>query len=145
GSRGHFLPSSDSPFLRFCSYLGSGELPAGFELAGRSIGQLPRVQIDLDLAATQVAANELLGQRIFDVTLDGAAQRTRAVRAVLAGDLDNPVDDFGRQGDLELPVGQVLVQLVDQQLHDPPQVVVGERLEDDDLVDAVDELGVERA
>ena len=53
--------------------------------------------------------------------------------------------DLRRQRDLQLAIDQVLVQLRDQQRHDPPQVVVGQRLEDDDFVDAVDELGVERA
>ncbi len=43
-----------------------------------------------------------------------------------------------------LAVRKVFVELGDQQPHDPPQVVVGQRLEDDDLVDAVDELGIER-
>ena len=40
-------------------------------------------------------------------------------------------------------VDQVVVHLLDEQLRDGPQVVVRERLEDDDLVDAVDELRVE--
>ena len=44
-----------------------------------------------------------------------------------------------------VPVDQVLVQLIDQQPHDPPQVVVGQRVEDDDFVDPVDELRVEGA
>ena len=50
----------------------------------------------------------LFGQRVFDVTLDGAAQRPGAVRAVLAGDVDHPVEGFGPEPHLHPPVGQVV-------------------------------------
>ena len=92
----------------------------------------------------QVAADELLGERILDVALDGAAQRPRAVRAVLAGLLDDPVDHFGRQRDAAAcgrPGSRSAASTSSRMI--APQVVVGQRLEDDDLVDAVDELGVE--
>src|SRR5438105_2935205 len=120
------------------------QLAPGFELACRAICELACVEIDLDLAAAQVAADQFFGQRILDVALDGAPQRPRAVRPILARHLDDPVDHLGRQRDLQLAIGEVVVQLVNQQRHDPPQVVVAQRLEDDDFVDAVDELGVER-
>ena len=42
-------------------------------------------------------------------------------------------------------IGQVGVELLHQQAQDLAQIVVRQRLEDDQLVDAVDELGVERA
>src|SRR6267378_3930450 len=64
-----------------------------------------------------------------------------AVRAVLAGRFDNPVDDLRRQRDLQPTIGEVRVQLIDEQCHDPAQVVVVQRVEHDDLVDAVYELG----
>src|SRR6185295_1690808 len=130
---------SDYPITR-CS----GELTSRFELARGPVSELSRVEVDFDFAAAEVSADEFLGQRVLDVPLDRPAERTRAVRAVLARDLDDPVDDFGGQGDAELPVHEVVVELSDQERHDAPQVLVAQRLEDDDLVDAVDELGVER-
>src|SRR5687768_6272838 len=119
------------------------EFAAGLELARWTVSERSRVEIDLDVAATEMAADELFRQWILNVTLNRAAQRPRAVRAVLAGHLDDPVDDLGGERNLQLAVDQVGVELGDEQAHDPPQVVVGERLEDDDLVDAVDELGIE--
>ena len=76
------------------------QFTAGGQLAGGTVGQLASIEIDVDVAAAQVSADELLGQRILDVALDGAAERPGAVRAILAGDFDDPVDDFGRQRDL---------------------------------------------
>ena len=92
-----------------------------------------------------MTSDQFLREGILDVALDGAAERPRTVRAILAGDLDNPVDDFRGERDLQLAVDQILVQLCDQKPHDSPQIVVGERFEDDELVDAVDELRIERA
>ena len=122
----------------------SGQPTAFLGLACRAIGQRPGVEIYLDLPALEVPADELLGERVLDVALDGAAQRPRPVRAVLARLLDDPVDHLGRQIEPDLAIDQVVVQLLDQQPRDRPQVVVRERLEDDDFVDAVDELRVER-
>ena len=122
---------------------GSGQ-PAAFQgLAGRAVGQRPAIEVDLDFAALEVPADELLGQRILDIALNRAAEGPRAVRPVLARLLDDPVDDLGRELEPDLAVDEVVVQLLDEQVGDRPEVVVRERLEDDDLVDAVDELGVE--
>src|SRR5437762_1940446 len=133
-----------APALQRSFTVSSGQFPSRLELAGGSVRQLSRIQVDVDFPAVQVPTDELLGERILDVTLNGAAQRARPVRAVLARDFDNPVHHFRRERDPQLAIDEVLVELRDQQRHDQPQVVVGQRLEDDDLVDAVDELGVER-
>src|SRR5262245_64472 len=108
-----------------------GELPTSLQLTSGTIGERAGVEVHLDVASPQVAADELLRERILDITLDGAAQRPGAVRAVLAGDLDNPVDDFRGQRDFQLAIGEVLVELRDEQRHDAPQILVGECLEDD--------------
>ena len=52
----------------------SGQLAACLDLAGGPISQGAGVEIDVDFPAPEVPANELLGQRIFDVALEGAAQ-----------------------------------------------------------------------
>src|SRR5262249_530821 len=124
---------------------GSGELSPGLELAGRAVRQLTGLEVDLDLAAAEVAADQFFRQRILDIALDPPPERPPAVRTVFTSCFDNPVHHFRRQHDAQLAVDQVVVELIDQQAHDAPQVVVSQRLEDDDLVDAVDELGVEGA
>src|SRR5262245_43105610 len=107
------------------------ELPSRLDLAERTVGEVGAIEVDLDHAPTEMSADELLRERILDIALNGAPERPRAVRAVLAGDLDNPVNHLGGQRDRELAIDQVVVQLMDQQRHDPPQVIVCERLEDD--------------
>ncbi len=62
-------------------------------LTDRAVREAPGVEVDLDVAALEVAADQLLRERILDVALDRAAERPGAVRAVLAGLLDDPVDD----------------------------------------------------
>ena len=38
------------------------------------VGQRPGIHVDFELPALQIAADQLLGERILDVALDGAAQ-----------------------------------------------------------------------
>src|SRR5688572_22090639 len=52
----------------------SGEPPAASQDARRPIRQLATLQVHLDLAIAQISANQLLGQRIFDVPLDRPPQ-----------------------------------------------------------------------
>src|SRR5439155_15060104 len=49
----------------------SGQFSARFELAGGSVRQLSRVQVDVDFPAVQVPSDELFGERILDVALNG--------------------------------------------------------------------------
>ena len=81
------------------------------QFAGRTVGKRAGLQVHLDVAAVQVAPNELFRQRILDIALDGAPERPGAVRAVLARHLDDPADDVRRQRDLQLAIDEVLVQL----------------------------------
>jgi hypothetical protein len=50
-----------------------GELAACFELAGRTIRERSGLEIDLDVAAMQVSANEFFRERILYMALDGSA------------------------------------------------------------------------
>ena len=75
---------------------GHGQASAGFVLPRRPPGQSALIEVDFDVAIAQLAANERLGQRILDVTLDRTPQRSGAVRAVEAGRLDDPVDGVGQ-------------------------------------------------
>src|SRR3954470_4357037 len=101
---GAVSPSPAYPITRLLdtATAASGELPSCLELASLTVGQRPGVDVDLDFSAAEMSANQLFGERVLDVALDGPAQRTRSVRPVLARDFDDPVDHFGRQRDLQL-------------------------------------------
>ena len=62
-------------------------------------------------------------------TLDRTPERPGAVPAVLAGPFEDPIDDVGGQLELDPPVDEVVVEPLDQQPRDRPQVVVRERLD----------------
>src|SRR5262247_2501311 len=109
-------------FLMRCDR-GLSQFSAGGELSRGPVRELTGLHEDLDVAAAQMTSDEFFRERILDVALDRAAERPRTVRAILAGDLDNPIDDFRRERDLQLAIREVLVQLRDQERHDPPQVV----------------------
>src|ERR1700737_2316752 len=66
GRRRHNLVSLDA----------LGQTAACRDLPGSTVGQLTAFQVHLDLSPPQMPANELFGERILDVTLDGAAERT---------------------------------------------------------------------
>src|SRR5436190_24178988 len=76
---------------------GLGESVPGFCRTHRPIRQDASVEVDLDVASLELPTDELLGKRILDVALDRPAQRTRAVRAILACLLDDPVDHLRLQ------------------------------------------------
>ncbi len=120
-----------------------GQRTAVFGDARGTVGKNAALHVDLDLAALQVATDEFLGKRILDIALNGAAQGARTIRAVFAGLLDDPVDHLGRQLQPDLPVHEVVVELIDEQPRDRPQIIIRQRLEHDDFVDTIDELGVE--
>src|SRR5262245_22013115 len=91
-----------------------------------------------------LSADDGLRQRILDELLDGPAQRTGAVGRIeplLHEELQ------GGRGWLELDalVGQLCVDAADHEPDDAGDVVLAQAVEDDDVVDAVDELGPEGA
>ena len=49
--------------------------PSAAACPSGAIGQCAGIEVDLDIAAFQMPADELFGQRILDVALDGAAER----------------------------------------------------------------------
>ena len=119
-------------------------LPLSSALTG-TIEQLVVVEVDLEegRAGGDLAGDQRFGERVLDVALQGAAQGTRAVAAVDEGLLENPLLGFLGDRDGDGLLRQVRVELLHQQLDDLDQVGVVERLEEDDLVEAVEELGVE--
>jgi hypothetical protein len=92
----------------------------------------------------QGALNQRLRQRIFDVLLQRAAQRTRAIAAVARRSSRGCTWRFRRQADLHLLGHQVHVHLLHHQVDDLDQVVVGERAEQNHFVQAIEEFRIER-
>ena len=74
-----------------------------------------------------------------------APQRTRAVAAIDDRLVEDPLAGIFGHGDRDGALRQVVVQLVHHQFDDLDEVGLGQRVEDDDLVETVQELGVEGA
>src|SRR4051812_3508371 len=94
------------------------------------------------LARVELLPQDLLRQRVLDVTLDGAAQRPGAQRRVVAL-LGEQV--LRRIGELEPEALALQLRLHphDEQVHDVVDVAARQLREHDDVVDAVEEFGPE--
>src|SRR5688500_9030685 len=113
--------------------LGAGQCPERQPLA---VGR----DIDLDLvAAAEVAHENPLAERILDVALDGPLQRAGPIVLVIAV-LDQEL--YRRRGELDL-VAQPPLYLAQEDGDDLRDVVLGERVEHDDIVEPVQELRIE--
>src|SRR5688572_25721591 len=91
----------------------------------------------------EATLEQFLGQRILEVTLDRSLERPRAVLVVeplLGEELLRPVGQDEFESAILEPADDVAEEDVDDRL----DVLQGERMEDDRLVDAVQELGIER-
>src|SRR5204863_8511115 len=88
------------------------------------------------------AFEDLFRERILDALLDRALERPRAVDRVETGLCELRE---GAVGDFEphLELRQPLLEVTQLDLRDVPDVLLVQRVEHDDLVDAVDELGPE--
>src|SRR4051794_26845559 len=87
-------------------------------------------------------AQDFVGERILDVALDRAAQRAGAHRRVPAL-LDQQVLGLVGQLELQFVLGHLDADAADHQVDDLLDLVLGELVEDDHLVDPVEELGAE--
>src|SRR5262249_39510613 len=90
-----------------------------------------------------VAAREdLLGERVLDLLQDGAFQRARAERGLVP-----ELDELALRGvgelELQLAIAHQLLEATELNVDDAAQVVLRQRSEDDDVVDAIQELGAE--
>src|SRR5271166_1238601 len=119
----------------------------GLLFADGAIEELAALEVHLDERGPlrERALDERLRHGILDVLLQGAAQRTRAVAAVAKRLIEDPLARFFGHGDRDGTLRQVLVQLLHHQLHDLDEVLLRQRVEDDDLVETVEEFGVEGA
>src|SRR3954463_5653988 len=93
-------------------------------------------------ALDELRAQHEVGERVLDVALDRPAQRARAHRRVPAL-LDQEVLGPLRELQLEIAPRQRLADPPQQEVDDLLDLVLLQLVEDDDLVDAVEELGAE--
>ena len=93
----------------------------------------------------QSALNESFRQWVFDVLLQRAPERPRAIISIAAGFLENPLARFRRQRNLHLAMHQRLVDLADEQIDNPQQVVIRERIEQNHFVQSIQEFGIENS
>src|ERR1700721_731804 len=110
-----------------------------------AIEELVVVQGDLKESRTlaDAARDEGFRQRIFDITLQSTTQRAGSIAAVDQRLLENHFFRVFGYGDGDGFLRQIRVQLLYQQFKNLDQIRIRQRLEQNDLVDAVEELGVE--
>ena len=89
--------------------------------------------------------DQSLRERIFYVLLQSPPQRPRPVIAVRTRFLEDPLACFRRQDHLDLPVDQRIIQLTNQQIDNPEQVLIAQRIEQDYLVQPVQKFRIERS
>src|ERR1019366_8120115 len=119
----------------------------GLLLADGAIEELVGLQVHLDEGGPlrEGALDERLRQRVLDVLLQRPAERTRTIAEVHNRLVEDPLAGLFRHRDRDGALRQVLVQLLHHQFHDLDQVGLAERVEDNDLVETVEKLGVEGA
>src|SRR5579864_3171614 len=93
-------------------------------------------------AGLELPAEHVVGERVLDIALDCAAQRPGAHRRVVAL-VDEQVLRLVRELDRDLVVRHLLAQALQQQVDDRLDLFLVQLVEDDDLVDAVEQLGAE--
>src|SRR5438093_9499864 len=102
---------------------------------------LPRVDRDR-IALDEMAFEHPQRQRIKYQALNGALERPRAVGGIVAL-ADEQLLRFLGEPDVDLPLFEALHQPGDLDVDDLLQVLAAERMEEDDFVDAIEELGPE--
>src|SRR5215210_812931 len=97
---------------------------------------------DDGVVRAELAAYDAARKGVLDVASDSPCQRSSTelrVVALLGEELLGGVGDL----DLDALALEVLVQAGEHDVHDLQHVLLGERLEDDDLIHPVEELGSE--
>ena len=95
-----------------------------------------------DRAGGRVFGDDLAGDQGLDVRLDEPLQRAGAVLRV-EGRVDHVVLGGVGQRQVELACLHAFAEVFDQQVDDAVDVLLGQRLVVDDLVETVQELGTE--
>ena len=115
-----------------------------FRLFGidRAVKQLVVFEEDLDEggAGGDGALDQRLRQRVFDVFLQGAAERARAVAAIGEGLVEDPLLGVVGYRDGDRLLRQVLVKLRDHEFENLDQVGFAQSQEQDDFIQAVEQI-----
>ncbi len=88
------------------------------------------------------AGDQLAGEGILDLALDGPLERPGAEDRVVAN-ADHMLPGIGREHEFDVPFGEALAQDAELDLDNLLQVLDREAVEDDGFVDAIQELGPE--
>ncbi len=102
-----------------------------------------QIGVDHHMVALQdLAIENPHGQRVLDHALDRPLQRTSAIRRIVAFSKDQLLR-FVRQLNADFPISQQTPQVFEPQVDDLRQLLSAERIKDDDVVHAVQELRLE--
>ena len=94
------------------------------------------------VAGGEVAGEDAFGEGVFDAALDGAAQGAGTKGGVVAFFDKRGACAVG-DGEVDVTLGEASAHFVEQDVGDHGEFGLGERLEDDHFVDAVEELRAE--
>src|ERR1700674_1773894 len=113
---------------------------AGLALIHLREGELALVRRDADaVPGHKLSLQDLLRQGILDLLLDGALQRPCAVHRIEAG-IPEEVAGAVVEREIHVALNQALAQVEELDVDDRADLACAERMEDHDVVDAVDEL-----
>src|ERR1700730_626505 len=106
-------------------------------------GQFAILDVDFDgIAVADGAVEDAAGYAVLDLFLDDALEGARTVLWVVAQVGEKFRGQVAQvQGDVTL--FQARAQAIDLYLHDALHLIAGDLVEDDNFIDAVDELGSE--
>src|ERR1700693_5564518 len=106
-----------------------------------AVEQLVVFEEDLDEGGARGdgALDQRLRQRVFDVLLQGAAERARAVAAIGQSLVEDPLLGIVGNRDRDRFLRQVLVELRDHEFENLDQVRLAQSQEQDDLIQSVQE------
>src|SRR5437870_9219862 len=93
----------------------------------------------------QASLDQCFRQRIFHVPLQCPSQRPRPVAAIAAGLVENPLTRFRSQDNLHLSMYQGVVDLANEEVDDAQEIVIAERIEENDLIETIQKFGIEYA
>src|SRR5678815_3421862 len=121
------------------------ELGGQVEFGGFPEGKAIAFEENLHVtAAGEFALNQVFGEGVLDISLDGPAKRPRPIGALPRSRLQEPLVGFRGKRNLEIARFQGFVEPFDHQCAYLQQVIFIQRVENDDFIDPVEELGTER-
>ena len=119
----------------------AGAVEAGYAVTAKVRAGFGGVDGDV-VAVADGAVEDFDGEGVLDEALDGALEGAGTVGAVVAG-FEDELARGGGEGEGDLAVGEHGGELGEAEVDDAGELLFAEGMEDDDIVDAVEELGAE--